>query len=57
MRVVARAQDGVIEGIEDPAAGRFFLGVQWHPELLIDRPRHLALFEALCRAAAGSSAR
>ncbi len=57
MRVVARAEDGVIEGIEDPAPGRFFLGVQWHPELLIDRPRHLALFEALCRAAAESSAR
>ena len=51
MRVVARSPDGIIEGIEDPAPGRFFLGVQWHPEDLIDRPPHLALFEALCRAA------
>jgi len=52
MRVVARTSDGVIEGIEDPTPGRFFLGVQWHPEDLIDRPPHLALFEAVCLAAA-----
>jgi len=52
MRIVARSPDGVIEGIEDPTPGRFFLGVQWHPEDLIDRPPHVALFEALCRAAA-----
>ncbi len=31
----ARAPDGVIEGIED-ARYRFCLGVQWHPEFLID---------------------
>jgi putative glutamine amidotransferase len=30
-RVSATAPDGVIEAIEDPAAG-FCLGVQWHPE-------------------------
>ncbi|MCX7669097.1 MAG: gamma-glutamyl-gamma-aminobutyrate hydrolase family protein [Anaerolineae bacterium] len=29
--IVARAEDGVIEGIERPAA-RFVIGVQWHPE-------------------------
>lgn len=28
--VAARALDGITEGIEDP--GRFYLGVQWHPE-------------------------
>ena len=33
--VNAHAPDGVIEGIEDPAR-RFCLGVQWHPEFLID---------------------
>jgi putative glutamine amidotransferase len=55
MRVVARGPDGFIEAIEDPTPGRFFLGVQWHPEDLIDRRPHLALFEALCRAAAEGS--
>ena len=29
--VIARSDDGVIEGIVDPAR-RFYLGVQWHPE-------------------------
>ncbi len=33
--VNAHAPDGVIEGIEDPRR-RFALGVQWHPEFLID---------------------
>jgi putative glutamine amidotransferase len=51
MRVVARAADGVIEAIEDPSPGRFFLGVQWHPEDLCAEPRHLALFRAFCWAA------
>jgi putative glutamine amidotransferase len=33
LRVVARAADGVIEGLEpETADGRFLLGVQWHPE-------------------------
>jgi len=51
LRVVARSPDGIIEGIEDPSPDRFFLGVQWHPEDLCDRPPHRALFQALCRAA------
>jgi len=29
--IIARADDGVIEGIVDPSR-RFYLGVQWHPE-------------------------
>ncbi len=32
--VDARAEDGVVEGIEDPRRG-FCLGVQWHPEFEI----------------------
>jgi putative glutamine amidotransferase len=49
--VDATAPDGVIEGIEDPAY-RFCLGVQWHPEFLID-PGDRRIFDALmgaCRA-------
>ena len=34
--VNARAEDGVIEGIEAPA-WRFCLGVEWHPEFEIDQ--------------------
>ena len=33
LRMIARANDGVIEGIQDVRADRFVLGVQWHPEL------------------------
>jgi putative glutamine amidotransferase len=31
LEVVATAPDGVIEAVEDPT-GRFFVGIQWHPE-------------------------
>lgn len=46
LTVTARADDGVIEAVEDPAR-RFVLGVQWHPEELAD----LRLFEAFVDAA------
>ncbi len=47
--VNAVAPDGVIEGIEDREK-RFCLGVQWHPEYLID-PGDAAIFSALVAAA------
>jgi putative glutamine amidotransferase len=47
-RIVARAPDGTIEGVE--ALNGRAVGVQWHPEMLRHRPEHLALFEALVRA-------
>lgn len=48
LRPVAWAQDGLIEGVEDP--GRDFLvGVQWHAETLTHRPEHAALFDGLVR--------
>jgi putative glutamine amidotransferase len=50
--VSARAPDGVIEAIED-AAGRFILGVQWHPEEQLDHPATVALGRALIEAARG----
>lgn len=46
--VNATAPDGVIEGIED-ARFRFCLGVQWHPEFLID-PGDTRIFAALIAA-------
>jgi putative glutamine amidotransferase len=47
----AVAPDGVIEGIEDPGR-KFCLGVQWHPEYLIDAGDN-RIFEALIAAAHG----
>ena len=44
----ATAPDGVIEGIED-ARYRFCLGVQWHPEFLID-PGDIKIFNAFIAA-------
>lgn len=47
--VNARADDGVVEGVED---GRytFCLGVQWHPEFLLD-PGDRLIFQAFVAAA------
>jgi putative glutamine amidotransferase len=46
LRATACSNDGIVEGVELPAA-RFTVGVQWHPELLRHRTEHFALFEAL----------
>ena len=49
--VVARAPDGVIEGLEAPDR-RFCIGVQWHPEVMVDTvPLMRRLFEGLVKAA------
>jgi putative glutamine amidotransferase len=50
LRVVARAADGTVEAIEDPARP-FLLGVQWHAETLVERAEHGALFAGLVEAA------
>ncbi len=56
MRIVARADDGVIEAIDQPDAPcGFFLGVQWHPERGDDGPLNLGLFTALTSAARRST--
>jgi putative glutamine amidotransferase len=44
----ARAEDGVIEGMEAPAY-KFCLGVQWHPEFEID-PGDAKILQALVEA-------
>ena len=42
--ITARAEDGVIEAMELPQYGGWFLGVQWHPEVTwADDPRQLAM--------------
>ncbi|HRE47491.1 MAG TPA: gamma-glutamyl-gamma-aminobutyrate hydrolase family protein [Aggregatilineales bacterium] len=51
LRVVALAEDGVIEGVES-ATSRFFLAVQWHPEELTEKSEPmLGLFKAFVTAA------
>jgi putative glutamine amidotransferase len=51
LRPTAYAPDGLIEGLESPN-GHFLLGVQWHPEALIERdPRMGRLFSAFIEAA------
>jgi putative glutamine amidotransferase len=55
LRVAARSEDGIVEGIERPDS-RFFVGVQWHPEEMAvsSKPESVPmrrLFEALVNAA------
>lgn len=51
MVVTARAPDGVIEGLEAPDHP-FCVGVQWHPEVMIEvAPPMRRLFEGLVKAA------
>jgi putative glutamine amidotransferase len=50
LRVVARAPDGVIEGLE-LVGGGFVLGVQWHPEAMPRSGSTRRLFQAFVDAA------
>jgi putative glutamine amidotransferase len=55
LALTARAEDGVIEGVE-MADHPFGVGVQWHPENLVDDdPAMLAIFSGLVEAAAGAA--
>lgn len=53
LHVVARAEDGIVEAIEADHSGSFLLGVQWHPEELVDDHRSMrqlfAHFVQACR--------
>ncbi len=53
LRVLARAPDGVIEAVQ-MTDRRFFIGVQWHPERLMDRREQQDLFKAFVAAASES---
>ena len=48
--VSARAADGLIEAFESPDPG-YLIGVEWHPEQMLEEPGQRALFEALVHAA------
>jgi putative glutamine amidotransferase len=50
LKVSACEDNGVVQAIEDPDH-RFYLGVQFHPELLIYRGLYRGLFKALVEAA------
>jgi putative glutamine amidotransferase len=51
LAVTACAPDGIVEGVELPDK-RFVVGVQWHPEALVDEhPHMLGLFKSLIQAA------
>jgi putative glutamine amidotransferase len=51
LRAVATSPDGLIEGVEGGVNGQFLLGVQWHPEDLIEvDPRMRLLFDAFVEA-------
>jgi putative glutamine amidotransferase len=46
LRIIGKAPDGIVEGVEDPTMP-LWLGVQWHPERLHEEKEHLALFKLL----------
>lgn len=49
--VIGRAPDGVIEAVDRPASA-WFLGLQWHPEMMFkEHPEHLKPFQGLVNAA------
>jgi len=50
LRVTAHAPDGIVEGLEDPAHP-FYLGVQWHPEDMMEEDSASTLFGAFVDAA------
>jgi putative glutamine amidotransferase len=45
LRVLARAPDGIVEAVQ-MTDREFFLGVQWHPERIAERPEQVRLFQA-----------
>jgi putative glutamine amidotransferase len=51
LRVTARAPDGVAEAIEYTGAGHWVVGVQWHPEVMLNDALAQALFREFVAAA------
>ena len=51
-QITAESPDGIIEGIEKPEL-TYFVGVQWHPERMMQDPLQRALFDRFVRCAGG----
>lgn len=52
LRIVAMSPDGIVEATETTDPDRFLIGVQWHPERLIETdPTQAKLFNAFIQAA------
>ncbi len=52
LTVSASAPDGIVEAIESADKSHFVVGVQWHPELMIDTvPAQLGIYRALVQRA------
>jgi gamma-glutamyl-gamma-aminobutyrate hydrolase PuuD len=47
LRIAGEADDGTIEAVEARDAGRWLVGVQWHPERMCDPADRRPLFQAL----------
>lgn len=58
LTVIATAPDGVVEAVERPDAGRFVVGVQWHPENMaqVEHVGQFAAFRAACLGHAAAAA-
>lgn len=58
LHVVARSSDGVVEGVESNGDDWWMLGVQWHPEELVQTPEpwDRDLFDAFSAAVRASTA-
>ena len=53
LKAVGKTSDGVVEAVESPAH-TFVVGVQWHPEMMLEKHKDvLPLFEAFVQAAQG----
>lgn len=56
LRITARAEDGVIEGVES-LDGRWLVGVQWHPERTLESPATIGLMRSFVGAASQAGTR
>jgi putative glutamine amidotransferase len=53
LHVLAKAEDGVVEAVAATKPGRYYVGVQWHPERTKDPAMGLGVIESLVRACGG----